>query len=187
MNSILTWSVVNLDKIERVRQDLDEFFRRASRAYETYPEGMMQFMLLLQDAERYGNASDGMIDLSSVFYSTVSIFMLESGFRSEILSALMDAIEYSIRGSGRTGARGLSVRRESACSGVPGRGTPEKETGTLSAGNLLIPESLAARTCIEGVIDIEKEYRPDRDALLRQNHHRRDAGGKDGEKADGYG
>ena len=49
-----------------------------------------------------------MIDLGSVIYSPMSTYILGYSFRTELLSALSEAVDYDLKGTGRSSARGIS-------------------------------------------------------------------------------
>ncbi len=106
--SILTWSVIDLTKIERVFNATERFFYVLDEAFQSYPEIARTYAEYILSAEEYGDGQQNMRDLSGVFYTHKTWATLDAKLRDEMLEALFEAIAYSVRGSGRSGARGLS-------------------------------------------------------------------------------
>ncbi len=107
-NSLLTWSLIDLSKIDRLAADFDRMFEIAGRAYEDYPTALYLLMRSANECEEYGNGGENMVDLGSMLYHRDSMACLSMAFREEVLEALSEAVAYSVRGPGRSGALGLS-------------------------------------------------------------------------------
>ena len=107
-SEMLTWSVIDLSKIEHLGQCLDRFWKIAGKAYTDHPELMRVYAFQVINNERYGERSDSMFDLASLFYNAGMYQISEYKIRQEILEALEDAVIYNARGSDHFGARGLS-------------------------------------------------------------------------------
>ena len=107
-NSILTFSLIDLDRIERLAASLDSFFELAGYTYEYYPDLLKWFTVFIKFAEEYGNGMDNMIDIGSIFYHPRAVSLMDVGFRAEMLDALTDAVDYCVKGPGRSAATGLS-------------------------------------------------------------------------------
>ena len=105
---MLTWSVIDLGKIERLGQCLDRFYRIISRAYTDYPELMRNYAFQAINNERYGDRGDSMFDLASLFYGAGLYQINDYTIRQDMLEALDDIVIYNARGSDHFGARGLS-------------------------------------------------------------------------------
>ena len=104
----ITWSVIDLSKMERIGECLERFFKIMGLAYKEYPELMRVYAFQIINNERYGERNDSMYDLASLFYSAGLYQMLDTGIRQEFLEAIENAIVYNVRGSDHNGARGLS-------------------------------------------------------------------------------
>ena len=107
-NSILTWSVIDLSKIKRVDDLAYRFFQHINEVYVNDPTTMSLFASFMYEAEEYGDAQQDMRDIASIFFRTGATMLFGDNLRDEMIDALTDAVVYSIRGSGRSEARGLS-------------------------------------------------------------------------------
>ncbi len=104
----LTWSLIDLSKIERVGQALDKVFAAACNIYEKYPVLLSFCLNAIYRTEEYGSGEDNMFDLQGIFYDQGVAGVMDDALRREMLDALRDAVVYSVRGTGRSAARGLS-------------------------------------------------------------------------------
>ena len=105
---LMTWSVIDLSKIERAAFYFDHLFLGLCLAYQLSPNDLVTFAKSTFHAEHYGSGGENMVDLSGVFYSSSDNTALGREARWQMLEALMDVVAYSVRGSGRAAARGLS-------------------------------------------------------------------------------
>ena len=105
---LMTWSVIDLSKIERVAYYFDRLFHGLCLAYLHSPEDLAGFAKSSFRSERYGTGIENMVDLSDVFYNSSNNTALGREVRWHMLQALMDTVVYSVRGDGRAAARGLS-------------------------------------------------------------------------------
>ena len=105
---LMTWSVIDLSKIKRVAYYQDLLFAGIRLAYERSPELLTRVALKTFHTEHYGSGAENMWDLAGVFYSNADNTLLNSKTCWEMIEALMDAVTYNVRGSGRAAARGLS-------------------------------------------------------------------------------
>jgi len=107
-SSLLTFSVIDLSKLDPLSEYFDQFFRRFGEAYENDPELFVHLTGLLLTAEQYGLKNERMMDLGSVILnndvSDTSLLELRNG----MLRALQDVVIYMVRGGGRTRSNGLS-------------------------------------------------------------------------------
>jgi len=106
--SILTWSVTDLSKVDRLIECLIGYFQDLVDIYKEIPSYFQPCAHSLLRAEEYGNGREEMHDLSSLFYSSDALLTMNISRRNEIMNALSDAIVYSVRGPGRSEAMGLS-------------------------------------------------------------------------------
>ena len=105
---LLTWSVIDLSRIQRLAEDIDLVIQRISQLYEEESASLNTFLQLFRGTEHYGEDVDGMLDLAGIFYDARILDVLEPGLYRDTLNALADAVVYSVRGNGRTAAMGIS-------------------------------------------------------------------------------
>lgn len=105
---MLTWSVIDLSKIDRVAAALDRFFEDFGECYASYPLLASDFSQGIEESEEFGSGLDNMYDLAGVFYGHTLRDTLEINLKEDALDALTDAVTYTARGAGRSAARGLS-------------------------------------------------------------------------------
>ena len=106
---LLTWSVIDLSKIEQLAYSIGELFRSVGTIYERYPKLLAMVVTALHDAEGFGNGEENMFDLFDVCYNPVFVESVSYEHRRQMLDALTDAVVYAVRGTGRSAARGLSI------------------------------------------------------------------------------
>ena len=106
--SILTWSVIDLSKIDPLIEVCGRFFEAMNDALRHYPMVANLYARNIFEAEEYGSGQEDMRDLISVAFNRTFVHNMDAKLRSEVLNALSEAVVYSIRGPGRAGARGLS-------------------------------------------------------------------------------
>lgn len=106
--SLLTWSVTDLSKIERLVQACEDFFRMISDTLVKYPSRVRMYISCIFYAEGYGEGRQNMRDLGAVIYNRQAIYHVDRQIRGEMTDALSDAVVYIVRGPGRSAARGLS-------------------------------------------------------------------------------
>jgi len=105
---LLTWSVIDLSKIDVVAKQFDAVFLLMGYAFERYPEMMSRFARSIYRADAFGTGVENMYDLSGVFYRELYNSTVDINSRKKLMDAIRDAVVYNVRGDGRTGARGLS-------------------------------------------------------------------------------
>ena len=106
--SQLTFSLIDLTDVDEVCEGFDRLFDYAGRLYESYPTRFNMFFIQLITSESYGADSVDMIDLGSFLYNDVIVSLLDADIRNDLARALNSAVEYNIKGSGRSGSKGLS-------------------------------------------------------------------------------
>lgn len=114
--STLTWSVIDLSAIGRLNEVADRYFRMLGRTLTKNSFLVASNANLIIKSEEYGNGTYDMRDFTTVFYNKSSVHTMDPQLRNDMLHALSDAVVYSIRGSGRTQAMGLSFCFPTDCS-----------------------------------------------------------------------
>ncbi|MBQ3268866.1 MAG: hypothetical protein IJH09_03000 [Clostridia bacterium] len=105
---LLTWSVIDLSKIGAVAEVFDAVFARIGEIYVDHPALMSVYAKAMATAEAYGGGYENMRDLADVFYRQDMTNYMPAHLRWEMLDALKETVVYSLRGPGRSAARGLS-------------------------------------------------------------------------------
>ena len=106
--TVLTWSVIDLSKIDALLDSFSRFVEMLGSALKTYPEVANIYMRALYSAVEYGDNDQNMRDLGSLFYMRDLAHFLDLSMRSRMLNALSDAVTYCVHGSDRSEARGLT-------------------------------------------------------------------------------
>ena len=107
---LLTWSVIDLKAVPTLVKMLDASFANIARVYSKYPKLMSYLANYLMDIERFGTdeGDERMWDLSSLLYAPGMAILIPSDIYQRMLEALKEAVVYSVRGPGRSAARGIS-------------------------------------------------------------------------------
>ena len=113
--SLLTWSVIDLSRIDRLVEACDAYFRIMGDALVRYPSEVMSYTGYIFDAEAYGEGQQNMHDLGAVIYNQSTMHNVSLRVRGELMDALAEAVAYTVRGPGRNAARGLSFCYPAAC------------------------------------------------------------------------
>ena len=106
--SLLTWSVVDLSKIDRLVDVFRQYFRNMNDTLIGSPFLFRAYAFCIFEAEEYGDGQQNMRDLGSLFYNADIVHFTDPHILEEAMEALKDAVVYISRGPGRSGARGLS-------------------------------------------------------------------------------
>ena len=104
----LTYSVIDLSRMDAVSAAFDRLFEYAGELYEQMPARFKMFCYYLFVAERYGAGYSDMYDLGSFLYNRDVLPLLDFDCRNNLADALRSAVCYSVRGSARSASRGLS-------------------------------------------------------------------------------
>lgn len=104
----LTWSVIDLTKIDRLAAAFDRFFAQCDHVYANDPSYMLEVCELFNGAFEFGLGDADMIDLSRIPFHTFSVMGLERELYVELLDALQDTVVYNTHGPNRASAGGLS-------------------------------------------------------------------------------
>ncbi|MBQ8109126.1 MAG: hypothetical protein IJ124_03045 [Clostridia bacterium] len=106
--AMLTWSVIDLSRINNLVGAMEDFFRVIGNALTDYPDEINIYMRCLLDSTEYGDGLQNMRDLGSLFYAYDLVPYIDLALRSRMVNALLDAVDYCVRGPGRSEARGLT-------------------------------------------------------------------------------
>ena len=104
----LTWSVIDLSKIDRLADGFDRFFATCNNIYIHDPDYMVDFCQIMNDSFEFGLGDANMIDLSRILYHPFSVMGLEKSLYTELVDALAEAVVYNTHGPNRASAGGLS-------------------------------------------------------------------------------
>ena len=107
---LLTWSVIDLEKVPRLVQLVDAGFASLGKVYSTHPKIVSQLASLVVHMEHYGTreGDERMWDLTGLLYSPKMNAMIPPELYQEMLNLLKDVVAYNVRGPGRSAARGIS-------------------------------------------------------------------------------
>ena len=108
IRNTLTWSVIDLSKIPRVAEHFDTFFEWVGKAYAEDPDTMLKVASYLSGIFEFGLGGDSMKDLSELVYQDFAAGGIDPVIYSNLMDALMDAVVYNTRSTGRSKAHGLS-------------------------------------------------------------------------------
>ena len=104
----LTWSVINLKKIERLAEAFDRFFKFCNFFYVNEPNGMPFLCEVFNGAFEFGMGDASMIDLGRIPYHLSFVMALYRDLYIELADALTEAVEHNIHGPDRANASGIS-------------------------------------------------------------------------------
>lgn len=105
---LLTWSVTDLTKIDRVKETMDRFFRQVDETLAHNPRIAHLYATYLSQTDRYGDDLLNMRSLGSLIYHPDLAAIMDTRLLDDMISAFSDAVVYVTRGSGRSAAMGLS-------------------------------------------------------------------------------
>ena len=104
----LTWSVINLEKIPKVAEYFDRFFEWVGKVYTENPDYMQTVTSFMTNLFEFGLGDENMNDLSELFLQDNIAGVIDEEIYNGMIDALMDAVVYSVRATGRSKALGLS-------------------------------------------------------------------------------
>ena len=105
---MLTYSVTDLSKIDRLSAAFDALMENLGRLYENSPIMFNVMSTLIGRAEHYGKGDEHMIDIGSILLQESVAVALDTEVRNELLDALLDAVVYTVKGPNRSSAYGMS-------------------------------------------------------------------------------
>ena len=106
--SLLSWSVIDLNRIGQVVQSAEKLFSAIGEAIKNNAILTRVYAGFLLETEEYGDGRQNMRDLGSLFYNSFMANYADLNLMEELIVALSDAVVYTARGPGRSEARGLS-------------------------------------------------------------------------------
>ncbi len=104
----LTWSVIDLSKIDALVDATEELFSEVGNAILNYPSVANVYVRALFHSREYGEDPFNMRDLGSFLLNEDLPIFTRFRLRNRMLQALTDAVEYCVRGPGRSEAMGLT-------------------------------------------------------------------------------
>ena len=107
---LLTWSVIDLDKIPKLVEFMDTGYESIGKVYAENPKLMSEIAKSMLSIEHYGtdDGNEKMWDVAGLLYSPMISALIPSETYKMFLEAMRDAVVYDVRGPGRSAARGLS-------------------------------------------------------------------------------
>ena len=107
---LLTWSVIDLKEIPNLVEMIDRGYESMGMVLTRYPMLMTQFAKYLMDTEQFGTTEGdtGMWDLSDLLYAPEIAMVIRTDVFRSTLEALKKTVVYSVRGPGRSAAKGIS-------------------------------------------------------------------------------
>lgn len=105
---LMTWSVIDMSQLPRVENAIGRFYAMLGQVYARYPRLMSLYAQRIMRSESFGGFDDNLYDLADIFYDIEMTKAVDMDIQRDMLDALTDAITYSVRGMGRSAARGLS-------------------------------------------------------------------------------
>lgn len=108
--NVITWSVIDLSKIDRLAAAFDRFFAFCDREYVGGADDYSFSALCeaLNDSFEFGLGEAEMIDLADLPYHPYMVLGLDRELYTELLEALTEAVAYNTHGPERARAGGLS-------------------------------------------------------------------------------
>ena len=107
--AILTWSVIDLSKVDALAENVGRFYREMGVVLRDYPNIAFSFIRPCFMVTPYGDGQQNMFDFGSMVYNENLVMIMRRSVRNEVIQALSDAVDYCVRGSGRSEARGLTL------------------------------------------------------------------------------
>ena len=107
-HELLTYSVLDLSRVDEVVESFDKVFACIDETYTDYPQLMTYWARMIHESEWYGDEVTDMVDIGSMLYNEASVTLLPLDVRAGLQNALNDCVCYCVRGRGREGAKGLS-------------------------------------------------------------------------------
>ena len=132
--SLMTWSVTDLGKIDRLVQAEEKIFHAIGESAAGDKLRIRSYAVLLNRLEEYGEGRQCMRDFGSLLYNEILPEIMENGIIREAMQALQEAEVYVSHGPGRSEARGLTFWYPH---------TPEAEDLEIYVKNYPMPEYLA--------------------------------------------
>lgn len=105
---LMTWSVIDMSRIDEMAAQCEYFFKMMGAAYERTPQILASFARAVFGTDFYGSGNDNMYDLAAVLYEREFNETSDPETHWKFMDTVTKAIAYNLHGSGRASARGLS-------------------------------------------------------------------------------
>lgn len=105
---ILTWSVIDLTKVDTLIEITGRLFQELKNALRYYPQRAIRYIKCLFETTEYGDGQQNMRDFGSLLYNKDLAEIAKRSTRNAAIQTLSDAVVYCVRGPGRSDARGLT-------------------------------------------------------------------------------
>lgn len=108
--NVITWSVIDLSKIDRAAKAFDSFFACCGDVYANgaHQYDISAFCEAFNSAFEFGLGDAKMIDLADIPYNPYIVMNLDRDLYLELLDALTEVVAYNTHGPERPRAGGLS-------------------------------------------------------------------------------
>lgn len=106
--SLLTWSVIDLSKIDPLVASFEQFFSMMGDSLRSNVKLISQYTRQIYETEQYGDGQQNMRDFGSIIYDERMNNITNPEQLGNMMSALQEAVVYIVRGPGRSEARGLT-------------------------------------------------------------------------------
>ncbi len=105
---LLTWSVIDLTKIERLADAFGQLFLAMDEALKDTPKLIQVYSDYILTAPEFDDGRQNMRDLGCFICNPEIISTMDNVMLDEVTGALAEAVVYMTRGQGRSDARGIS-------------------------------------------------------------------------------
>ena len=105
---LLTWSVIDLSKIDRLTDAFGQLIRTMNEALKNSPKLLQVYTDYILSSPEFDDGRQNMRDLGCVINNKNIIDTMDNLVLDEAVGALTEAVIYVTRGQGRSDARGIS-------------------------------------------------------------------------------
>lgn len=105
---LMTWSVINLSKIQQLKEYFEATYEVFGRLFQTDPELSIRVARNAMKAEQFGTGTEAMMDLYGILYMNSNTDLVESSLRYDAVKLMNEVVVYSVNGAGRTRSNGIS-------------------------------------------------------------------------------
>ena len=105
---LITWSVIDLNRIGELQDCLDSFLKSVSELYQQHPDILFEYAEAVNDCATFGTEYERMYDLGDVIAHLSLRTLADNSMQLRMQETLADAINYCVHGAGRPASRGLS-------------------------------------------------------------------------------
>ena len=105
---LMTWSVIDLSRIDELADQMEYFFVMMDLAYEKTPQILANFARSIFGTDFYGSGKENMYDLAAALYEKIFNETSDPETHWKFMDTITKAVSYNLHGSGRASSRGLS-------------------------------------------------------------------------------